>query len=418
MERVLDEISFAAPDRSGETVTVDAAYVEQAHRRSGEERGFEPVYLKVCLGKPSFMRTMKAVRLYEFGGPDKLVYEDQPVPEIGADDVLVKVLATSVSRWDVKYRTGEVHEFYGKTTGHQGGIPGRKPFPMPMQLGRDVAGEVAAVGAGVTALKPGDRVLGMTNPENTLTLASIRGLGNLSGGVDLPGHTMFGGYAQFVARPESYWIKTAPALDLDQGAAAMWPCATAHRIVANRLNVRMNDTVLITGASGGMGTATIKLAKLAGATVIATTRHPGKTASLRREGADIVVHTNADALRTLREITRGEGVDGAVEYTGATELIRLCIDALRLGGTLCPVGGELKEMPLRVVDMVSKELNVHGMRGATRNDQRIVAELLEKGRLSMPVHAVLPLARVAQAHAMLEDGRDLVGRIVLHPWDD
>lgn len=365
------------------------------------------------------MPSMKAVRLFEFGGPEKLVYGDHPLPDVGPGDVLVKVIATSVSRWDIKYRTGEVHEFYGKSTGHHGGIHGRKPFPMPMQLGRDVAGEVAAAGASVTTLKPGDRVLGMTNPENTRSLASIRGLGNLSGGVDLPGHTMFGGYAQFVSRPESYWIKVTSALDLDQGAAAMWPCATAHRIVADRLNLRVNDNVLIVGASGGMGTATMRLAKLAGATVIATTRHPGKEAKLKREGADVVVDTSRDgALGIIRDLTHGEGVDAAVDYTGATELIRLCIDALRLGGTLCPVGGELRELPLRVVDIVSKELNVHGIRGATRNDQRIVAELLEKRRITMPIHAVLPLAKVAQAHAMLEDGKDLVGRIVLHPWDD
>jgi NADPH:quinone reductase-like Zn-dependent oxidoreductase len=230
---------------------------------------------------------------------------------------------------------------------------------------------------------------------------------------------MFGGYAQFVSRPESYWIKVRPDLDLDQGAAAMWPCATAHRIIANRLAVRMNDNVLITGAAGGMGTATIALAKLAGATVIATTRHLGKAARLERWGADIVVDSGRDdAVKAIRAATGGEGVDAAVEYTGAGELMRLCIDALRLGGTFCPVGGELREIPLRVVDMVSKELNVHGIRGATRNDQRVVAELLEKGRIRMPIHAVLPLAKAAEAHAMLEHGEDLVGRIVLHPWDD
>ena len=178
----------------------------------------------------------------------------------------------------------------------------------------DVAGEVVAVGASVTTLAPGDRVLGMTNPENTLSLASIRGLGNLSGGIDLPGHTMFGGYAQFVSRPESYWIKVRPDLDLDQGAAAMWPCATAHRIITNRLNVRMNDNVLITGAAGGMGTATIALAKLAGATVIATTRHPGKATSLERWGADIVVDSGGDdAVKAIRAATGGEVDDPRVE---------------------------------------------------------------------------------------------------------
>jgi NADPH:quinone reductase-like Zn-dependent oxidoreductase len=364
------------------------------------------------------MQTMKAVRLFEFGGPEKLVYGEYPLPQVGPNDVLVKVLATSVSRWDIKYRSGEVHEFYGKATGHHGGIHGRRAFPMPMQLGRDTAGEVAAMGPDVTTLKPGDRVLGMTNPENTLSLASIRGLGNLSGGVDLPGHTMFGGYAQFVARPESYWIKTRHDLDPDLGAVAMWPCATAHRIIANRLNVRLNDTVLVTGAAGGMGTATLQLAKLAGAIVIATTRHAGKADKLKRHGADHVVDSGRDdAVELIRDLTNGEGVDAAVEYTGAPALMRLCIDSLRLGGTFCPVGGELTEIPLRVVDMVSKELNVRGIRGATRNDQRVIAELLEKRRIAMPIHAVLPLARVAEAHAMLEHSDDLVGRIVLHPWD-
>jgi NADPH:quinone reductase-like Zn-dependent oxidoreductase len=74
------------------------------------------------------MTTMKAVRLFEFGGPDKLRYGDHPMPEVAPTDVLVKVLATSVSRWDIKYRTGEVHEFYGKSTGHHGGIHGRRAF--------------------------------------------------------------------------------------------------------------------------------------------------------------------------------------------------------------------------------------------------------------------------------------------------
>src|SRR5262249_3600106 len=205
----------------------------------------------------------------------------------------------------------------------------------------------------------------------------------------------------------------------DRGGAPLWPPATSPRILATRFSVLMKATILIPGAAGGMGTATIALPKLAGAAVIATTRYPDKAASLKRWGADIVVDSRRDdAVKAMRAATGGEGVDAAVEYTGASELMRLCIDALRLGGTFCPVGGELREIPLRVVDMVSKEVNVHGVRGATRNDQRVVAELLEKGRIRMPIHAVLPLAKAAQAHAMLEHGEDLVGRIVLHPWDD
>jgi putative oxidoreductase len=362
---------------------------------------------------------MKAVRLFEFGGPERLVYGDYPDPELGPGDVLVKVIATSVSRWDIKYRTGEVHQFYGRATGHHGGIHGRRAFPMPMQLGRDVAGEVAAVGADVNDLTPGDRVVGLVHPENSASLNAIRGLGNLSTGVDLPGHTMFGGYAQYVARPQAYWIKIGPTLRFDNAAAAMWACSTAHHIVAGRLRVRMNDNVLITGASGGMGTASLQLVKLAGGTPIATTRNATKAAALRMAGAMHVVDTTApEAVQTVRELTRGEGVDGAVEYTGATALMRLCIDAMRFGGTFCPVGGEMTEMPLRVIDLISRELNVHGVRASTRNDQRIVVELLESGRITMPIYATLPLSQVGEAHRLLETADDLVGRIILHPWED
>lgn len=363
--------------------------------------------------------TMRAVRLFEFGGPEKLLYGDYPTPTMGPNDALVKVIATSVSRWDVKYRTGQVHEFYGKSTGHQGGITGRRAFPMPMQLGRDVAGTVESVGPDVVSLKPGDHVIGLVHPDNPLSTVAMRGLGNLSTGVDLSGHTMFGGYAQFVARPESYWIKTADSLSPDQAASAMWACATAHHVLVGRLHAGINDSVLVTGASGGMGTATMLLAKLAGCTVIATTRFADKVGALKKLGADLVVDVNSDrASQVIRAFTRDEGVDCAVEYTGEIPLMRLCIDSMRLGGTFCPVGGEMKELPLRVVDLVSKELNVHGVRASTRNDQRIVVELLEKGQIKMPIHAVLPLSQVGKAHRMLEDSNSLIGRIVLHPWDD
>jgi NADPH:quinone reductase-like Zn-dependent oxidoreductase len=362
---------------------------------------------------------MKAVRLFEFGGPEQLKYGDYPEPDVGAGDVLVKVIATSVSRWDLKYRAGEVHQFYGKATGHHGGIHGRSAFPMPMQLGRDVAGEVVAVGANVGDVKPGDRVVGLVHPENPSSINTIRGFGNLSTGVDLPGHTMFGGYAQYVSRPQNYWIKISSTLDYDQAAAAMWACSTAHHIVAGRLNVRMNDNVLITGASGGMGTATLQLVKLAGATSIATTRSPAKAEALKRAGAELVIDINEpNGLRSIREFTGGEGVDGAVEYTGVPALMRLCIDAMRFGGTFCPVAGEMNEVPLRVIDFISRELNVHGVRASTRNDQRIVVELLEKGRITMPIHAVLPLSQVGDAHRLLDTSDDLLGRIVLHPWAD
>ncbi len=358
---------------------------------------------------------MKAVRIFEFGGPDKLRFDEFPMPEVGPRDVLVKVMATTVSRWDIKYRSGEVHGF-ARQMGAHGGHAGRRAFPMPMQLGRDVAGTVVESGAAAARFKSGDRVIGLPHPDNPTSIETIRGLGNLSTGVDLPGHTTFGGNAQYVAWPEDYWLPISDALTFDAAAAAMWACSTACHIVNGRLNVRINDRVLVTGASGGMGTATVQMARLAGATVIATSRSAAKKDALIAIGADHVIDvTTGDALAQIQALTQGQGVDKAVEFTGVESMMRLCIDAMRLGGTFCPVGGEASMLPLRVSDLVAKELNVHGVRASTRNDQRIVVDLLEQGKLRVPIHATLPLSRIAEAHQMMDDA-NLFGRIVLHPW--
>jgi NADPH:quinone reductase-like Zn-dependent oxidoreductase len=363
------------------------------------------------------MATMKAVRIFEFGGPEKLIYGDYPMPEVGPNDVLVKVMATRVSRFDVKYRLGEIHQ-WGRSMSQHGGLIGRKAFPMPMQLGRDVSGEVAAVGEAVTSFRPGDRVVGLVHPEDPNSLETIRGLGNLCSGIDLPGHTMFGGYAQYVSRAHSYWLPIADSVAHENIASAMWACSTSYHIVNARLGVKPNDFVLVTGASGGMGTATMQIARLAGATVIATTRSIEKAQRLLANGADHVLDIGAgDIEDQIRRVTRGQGVDCAAEFTGAIETLRLCVNVMRLGGTFCPVAGELLDLPIRVSDLVSKELNVHGVRASTRNDQRIVTELVEKGRLRVPIHAVLPLSEIAAAHTLLDSG-EIVGRIVLHPWDD
>src|SRR5580658_9920357 len=93
-----------------------------------------------------------AVRLFEYGGPDKLVFGEYALPPLGAHDVMVKNFAGSVSRWDVKYRAGDLARYQ---------IPGRAAFPLPQQLGREAAGEVIAAGNAVTRFRPGDRVIGV-----------------------------------------------------------------------------------------------------------------------------------------------------------------------------------------------------------------------------------------------------------------
>jgi putative oxidoreductase len=351
-----------------------------------------------------------AVRLFEYGGPDKLVYGEYDLPPLRANDVLVKNLAGSVSRWDVKYRAGDLTRYQ---------IPGRPVFPLPQQLGREAAGEVVAAGSAVTRFTPGDRVIGVTHPEDPDAVETARGLGNLSRNLAIPGHQAFGSYAQYLVREERLWLPLPDGVDYEQAGVALWPFSSSHRVVRDRLRVRLGDTVLIAGASGGMGQATMQLCGLAGARVLATTRHAGKAAALRELGADAAVVT-ADAERARAEVlalTGGEGVDHAVDYTGSPDVLRFLGGVMRLGGSIVITSEQGREpMPFIAADMIRLELNLLGIRGARMNDMLTVLKLLGDGRIQTRIAARFPLARVGEAHDLLVNSPDLVGRIVVLPW--
>jgi NADPH:quinone reductase-like Zn-dependent oxidoreductase len=300
---------------------------------------------------------MKAVRILEHGGLDRLEYGDFAEPVAGPGDVLVRVLATSVSRWDLKYRAGAWRDSPLR------GLPGRNP---PMQPGRDAVGVVEAVGSNVRAFVPGDRVAGLPHPANPMSPMTIRGLGNLSTQIDYPGHTMFGGNAQYVARPEAYWLPLPAGVDPAVAAAALWSYATSHRILAARIAATLGDTIFVSGGSGGMGSATLALARAMGVRVVTATRSADKVPFLRALGACEVVVMPGEVAQKIRAATTGAlGVDAAIDYTGDPEIQRLCVDVLRTGGTLVPVAGDLstERFPITVQDCVRLEINLKGARG-------------------------------------------------------
>jgi len=208
-------------------------------------------------------------------------------------------------------------------------------------------------------------------------------------------------------------------VDYEQAGIALWPFSSSHRVARDRLRVRLGDSVLIAGASGGMGQATMQLCKLAGTRVIATTRHAAKAVVLRDLGADATVVTE-DAERAQAEVqalTGGEGVDHAVDYTGSPELLRFIGKVMRLGGSLVISSEQGREpLPFTAADMIRLELNLLGIRGARMNDMLTVLQLLGAGRIKTRVAARFPLARVGEAHELLVNSPDLVGRIVVLPW--
>ncbi len=271
----------------------------------------------------------------------------------------------------------------------------------------------------MTKFKPGDRVIGVTHPEDPDSVETARGLGNLSRNLAIPGHQAMGSYAQYLVRDEKMWLPLPGGVDFEQAGVALWPFSSSHRVVRDRLQVRPGDNVLITGASGGMGQATLQLSKLSGARVIATTRHKGKAATLRELGADAVVVTADEdaATKDVHKLTGGEGVDHAVDYTGNPSLLRWLIGVMRLGSSLVITSEQGREsLPFTAADLIRLELNLLGIRGARMNDMLTVLKLLGEGRIKTRIAARFPLAKIGEAHTLLETSPDLVGRIVVLPW--
>ena len=359
--------------------------------------------------------TMKAAMIHQCGDVTVLDYNDYPMPIVEKSDLLVKVMSTSVSGWDIKYRNGSILKKFAEGKG----LPGRKPYPLSQQLGREAVGIVIAVGENVSQFQVGDRVLGLVHPEKPQDINAIRGLGNLSTGLDYPGHVMKGGNAQFVARPEYYWMKLPENVDYHKAAAGSWSYPTAHRIVVDRCKVNMGDFVFVTGASGGMGNATLQWAKLAGARVITTSRDAEKRQILLEMGADLVIDPQniEQAKLEILQFTQQQGVEHFIEFTGNAALQQLGFEVLRLGGNICPVGGDQSQngLPWSILDLVSKEMNLLGIRGSRLNDQRIYLDMLSAGKISPVIAQVLPLSDIQQAHTLVETNA-IVGKVMLDPW--
>lgn len=350
-------------------------------------------------------RTMKAVRLFEYGDPSVLQYIEVPLPEIGPDDVLMQVRATSVTRWDLRYRQGLLTP-----------PPGRAPLPLPFQLGRDAAGEVAAVGASITKFRPGDRVVAMTCPACGRCEYCKRGLDNLCVDIGLPGHQRFGAYAEFVARKETELLHAPGSLSFEKGACLLWSYSTVWHMAVTRGCLQPGQDVLITAATGGMGTASVQIARLAGARrIFATTGSAKKAARLQEIGVTHVLNYREDNVPArIMELTDGLGVDLVLENVGG-EMLPLAMQCLRMDGTLVSAGQHGGRYATIDVELLyRRHLNVLGTRGATRREQELVVKLAGEGRFDPVISHVLPLRETAEAHRILER-QEQFGKIVLVP---
>ena len=343
---------------------------------------------------------MKALCFYEHGELDVLQYTDVPDPEPGPGQVLIRVRACALNHLDIWIRRG---------------WPGLK-LEMPHWTGADVAGEIAALGEGVSGWEVGQRVVadpGISTREDEFTR---RGEHSLSPGYVILGEQVRGGQAEYVAVPASNLMEIPEGWDFPQAAAPLLVSLTAWRMLIHRAKLRAGESVLIVGAGGGVNSMAIQIAKLAGATVYALTSTEEKMEQARELGADVVLNYREDPQwsRTIYQLTGRRGVDVVVDNVGKATLAQ-SMRAVARGGRIVIVGntsGPEAQIDIRFI--FGKQISIIGSTMGTHQDFRDVMGLVWAGKLKPVVDRVMPLSEGKRAFEVLERGEQF-GKIVLTP---
>ncbi len=340
---------------------------------------------------------MKAIVYEKHGGPEVLEYRDVPEPQIGAGEVLVRVRACALNHLDLFVREG---------------WPGLK-ISMPHIPGSDIAGEVARVGAGVTRVKVGERVLLAPLVSCGKCEKCAVGEDNLCREYRIFGETVNGGCAEFVAAPEANVFPIPPGLSFEEAASVPLVFLTAWHMLMTRAQLKPAETVLVLGATSGVGSAAIQLAKVAGARVITTAGSEKKLEFGRQLGADEgILHTTQKISAEVKRLTGGRGVDVVVEHVG-TATWDQSVASLAKGGRLVTCGattGYDARVDLRF--LFFREYSLLGSFMGSRAEMYPVLELFKCGKLRPVVDEVMPLEKAAEAHRKLES-REQFGKIVL-----
>ncbi|MGH9819864.1 MAG: NADPH:quinone reductase [Pyrinomonadaceae bacterium] len=318
---------------------------------------------------------MKAIIVREFGEPGVMKIEDVPTPEPTGTQVLVRVKAAGVNPVDTYLRTG-IHAHAPK---------------LPYTPGKDAAGIVESVGETVKRFKPGDRVY---------TADSLTGT-----------------YAEFSLCEEIQLGNLPDNVGFEQGAGIWTPYATSYRALFQKAAAKTGETVLIHGASGGVGIAAIQWAKNAGLTVIGTASSDEGKKLVAGQGADAVFdHTSEDHLGEIREFTGGNGVEIIIEMLANVNLER-DFEALAMFGRITIVGnrGSLQFTPRQAM---TKDATIYGMslfnspQPARYEIHAAIFEGLSKGYLKPVIREAFPLADSVKAHHEIVENKAF-GKIVL-----
>lgn len=322
---------------------------------------------------------MKAILVYEPGGPEALTLVDIPVPQPGRKEALVKIAAIGVNFIDIYFRSGLYKA------------------DLPISIGQEAAGTVEAVGAEVTEFAPGDRV----------AYAMARG-----------------SYAEYQSVPAAMLVKLPGTVPFESAAAAMLQGMTAHYLTHSTFPLKEGDTALVHAAAGGTGLLIVQMAKMRGARVIGTASTEDKAQLALAAGADeMILYTRQDFETETRRLTGGRGVDVVYDSVGASTFEK-SLDCLRPRGMMVTFGNASGAVPATQPLVLSQKGSLFLTRPTLMHYTLERKELLWRandvlgwvgaGKLKVRVHQTYPLAEAAQAQIDLA-GRGTSGKLLLKP---
>ena len=338
---------------------------------------------------------MKAAVIQKHGDAGVLEFLDWPDPQPGPGEVLVRVRACALNRRDIWVRRG------------------LREKRLPHILGTDVAGEVAALGPGVRGVAIGAKVL--LYPVLTCGHCAfcLSGDDNACSEIKVLGGAVDGGYAELIAVPERNVFPLPAGLTFSEAASLPVAFLTAWHMLVTRCRVRPGEVVLVVGGASGIGSAAIQIAKLHGATVIATTGTDDKRQRCRDLGADhIVDHYKESIAEEVRRLTDDRGADVVFEHVGRATWPE-SLNALARKGRLAICGQTTgNEVTLDLMKFFAQNQTIHGTFIGTGSEFFELLRLVAAWRLRPVVDHVFPLAEAAQAHRRMEQGEHF-GKIIL-----
>jgi len=342
---------------------------------------------------------VKAVTMRAHGGPEVLKLEELPDPKAGPGQVLVRVRAAALNHLDVWVRRG---------------WPGLT-LEWPHVPGSDIAGVIEAVGPGVAGISAGDEVI--LNPGVSCGRCEmcLSGLDNGCRRYAILGEHVSGGYAERLAVPAANVLPKPGNLSFDEAACLPLVFLTAWHALVTRAGLRAGETVLVQAAGSGVGSAAVQIAKLIGATVIATAGSDEKCRKALALGADHAVNYEAeDFLARAKALTGKRGVDVVFEHVGKKTWEKSLL-SLASGGRLVTVGATTGwDPPTDLRHVFYRQLSVLGSTMGSKGELFQVLRFVEQGKLRPVLDRVLPLGEAARAQELLSN-RAQFGKIVLNP---